>query len=263
MRNSNKRNASSVKFNKSPKKTFLKTKNRIVVGINSSIETLRIRPNQIVKAILKEGWHQNSKLKKIHELLKLNKINNIEIKSTNFLDNICKSHQGVYLEVKENAIFNFDDLKRNEKMTLLVLSKIEDPHNLGAIIRTSWLMGVKGIFIEQNHSVGLSPSVNKVACGGIEHVPVIFYKNIFNLVDDFKKQGFWIYGLDASGDSNIFDISINDKNVLIVGSENHRLKKGSIKLCDEVVKIPQKSNDASYNVSIAVAIALTFTIQKS
>ena len=143
-----------------------------------------------------------------------------------------------------------------------MLDGIEDPHNLGAILRTSWLTGVHGVLIPEDRAVGLTPTVHKVACGGVEHVPVEETTNFSNYAEDLKKKGYWIYGLSPRGKKSIFELDLPEKVVWAIGAEDKGMRVTTERLCDELVFIPQSSASASYNASVATAMALTETLRQ-
>jgi 23S rRNA (guanosine2251-2'-O)-methyltransferase len=144
-----------------------------------------------------------------------------------------------------------------EKKTILVaLDEITDPHNVGAILRSSWLMGVKGLLIPEHRAGGLTPSAMKVASGGAEHVPLLTVGNLQQELKYLKDKGFWIYGLAGEGKGELGQLRINEKVVWVVGSEEKGIRSSVRGVCDELVKIPQTSAEASYNASVAAAIAL-------
>ena len=142
---------------------------------------------------------------------------------------------------------------------VLALDGVEDTQNLGAVLRTSWLMGVNGIIIPEDRAVGLTASVHKVACGGAEHVP-IHRTNQFNTpFEHLKKAGFWVFGLSHTAKRSIYDLQIPEKVIWVLGAEDKGLRTTTEKACDELVYIPQVSPTASYNVSVSAALALAET----
>ena len=166
-------------------------KQRKVIGIHACKEVIKVRPGSIVSVFLKKDAEKNKNLQEIIKLLNSKKIK-FQTKPINFFDNISPSHQGVYLEVNSSPEFDNDLISKDEKQIYLMLDGIEDPHNLGAILRTSWLLGAKGLFIKKNRAASLTPTAHKVACGGAEYVPVIEETNLVNIINDFKDKGFWV-----------------------------------------------------------------------
>ena len=232
---------------------------RIVVGHHAIREAFHILPKTNRELWLKIGFESSPELREFEEIAQKAKIK-VQIKSEGTLDRFCSTHQGAAL-LKEGQP-QWDDSIAKDFSTCLILDGIEDPHNLGAIVRTSWLMKVDGIFIPENRAVQLTPTVHKVACGGVEHVPVQTCVNFAPTIQKLKEQGFWIFGLSHKAEKTIFDFKLPEKIVWAIGAEDKGLRSTTERLCDELVSIPQVSNAASYNASVATAIALTETFRQ-
>lgn len=145
---------------------------------------------------------------------------------------------------------------------ILVLDEIEDPHNLGAIIRTAETAGVCGIIIPKRRSAGLNSTVAKVAAGAVEYVPVARVSNISAAVDELKDNGFWVYGADMDGQS-LYDTDISGKIALVIGSEGHGISRIVREKCDFIVSIPMFGKINSLNASVAAAVIVYETVRKN
>ena len=145
---------------------------------------------------------------------------------------------------------------------ILVLDEIEDPHNLGAIIRTAEAAGVCGIIIPKRRSAGLNGTVAKVAAGAVEYVPVARVSNISAAVDELKDNGFWVYGADMDGQS-MYDTDISGKAALVIGSEGHGISRIVREKCDFIVSIPMFGQINSLNASVAAAVIIYETVRKN
>jgi 23S rRNA (guanosine2251-2'-O)-methyltransferase len=229
---------------------------RVVMGTHAVLEVLKVRPKKVAEAWIKKDWASSSDLLDLKEKLSKLRIKIIE-KEPSVLDRLSPSHQGAVLFVTGAPEFDLQKLKNIDKGIIVYLDGLEDPHNLGAIIRTSWLMGVKGIVIPEDRAVGLTPSVHKVACGGVEHVPIFTTNQFGPSLAELKESGFWVYGLAAKGQQHLYQLSLPEKMVWIVGSEDKGMRVQTEKQCDELVKIPQISDTASYNASVSAAVALS------
>ena len=226
---------------------------RWVVGNHAIIEVLKVHPKKISRAFFQQGWESLYQQKNIFDKVKSLGIK-IEEKAKGFLDQIYSHHQGSALIVEGRPELKQDD--QTQFSQVLFLDGIEDPHNLGAICRTAWLMGAHGIFIPEDRAVDLTPTVHKVACGGVEHVPIIPETQFKSRVESLKEQGYWVYGLSHKATKSIFDCKYPQKIAWMIGSEDKGLRTTSEKLCDELVFIPQAAAEASYNASVATAMAL-------
>jgi len=239
---------------------------RKVIGLHSCKEALKERsPLELKNFYVKENWEKSSPLK---QLVSLAKAKNIEAKVTSEkqfrrLLNESSSqgapqnsiHQGALLEVEHQfKEIKFEDFK--EDATVLILDHIQDPRNLGALLRSSWLMSVTCVFMSAQKTVGLSPTVIKAASGAIEHVPVFKKHNLKTLIKDLKKHSFWIYALSPNGKKSLWEENLKGKKAFVLGTEHTGLRPSLEKECDELLSIPQKESSASYNVSVALGITL-------
>lgn len=234
---------------------------RVVIGTHAINEVLRVRPRQVKGMWLRQGWGSSGDLREMHDLAQVNKLK-VDIKPDGVIEKFGASQQGAAVFVDGAPEFRMQELAKFEKSMVLMLDGIEDPHNLGAIMRTSWLVGAHGVLIPEDRAVGLTPTVHKVACGGVEHVPVEETTNFAKYAEELKKQGYWIYGLSPRGKQSIFELELPDKVVWAVGAEDKGLRVTTERLCDELAYIPQASSSASYNASVATAMALAETLRQ-
>jgi 23S rRNA (guanosine2251-2'-O)-methyltransferase len=234
---------------------------RVVIGNHAINEALRTRPHQVKGFWVRQGWENSTDLREMYELAEKSRIKP-EVKPSSAIERFGPSEQGAALFVHGAPTLDVEGLKGHDQSTVLILDGIEDPHNLGAILRTSWLTGVHGVVIPEDRAVGLTPTVHKVACGGVEHVPVKETTNFAGFAERFKQQGYWIFGLSPRGKKSIFDLELPEKVVWAIGSEDKGLRVNTERLCDELVFIPQASASASYNASVATAMALTETLRQ-
>ncbi len=226
---------------------------RKVVGHHSCEEVFKVRPKAIKAMTLKKDYQNSEFLSDFYQRAQKIKIP-VKLVAPQELDRICEGHQGIALDVNESPELDFKKLAQKEKSLIIALDGVEDPQNLGNIMRTAWLMGADGILITENRSVGLTPTVCKIASGGAEHVPVDSYNQLIQAFDKLKEIGFWIYGLSEKSEKPTFGIEMAEKTVLVAGSEMKGLKPQTLKACDELVKIPQTDASASLNVGTSVAL---------
>ena len=143
-----------------------------------------------------------------------------------------------------------------ESSTIVVLDSVQDPHNLGAIIRTSEAAGATAAVIPERRSAGLSEATTKAAAGALESLPVVRAKNLGRALDRLKEAGFWLYGLDAAADADYDAIEYADHCCLVMGNESRGLRAKVSERCDFHVRIPLSGSVESLNVSVAAGIAL-------
>ncbi len=168
-------------------------------------------------------------------------------------------HQGFGAIVKEYQYSDIETLikKSNKRKVFLALDGIEDPHNLGAIIRSCDAFSIDGIIIPKNRSVSINETVAHVSTGAIEYVPICMVNNLANTLNNLKKRNFWIVGTDASASSLADDIDKTLNVIVVIGSEGFGISKTVKNICDYYVKIPMTGHVNSLNASVSCAIILS------
>lgn len=139
---------------------------------------------------------------------------------------------------------------------VIVLDGVEDPHNLGAIIRTADAAGAGAVLVPERRAAGLTETVAKAAAGALEHVPLARIGNVSQTLEDLKKRGFWIYGVDERGEQLYTAIDYAVPSVFVLGGEGHGLHQQVRKHCDAVIRIPMAGAVSSLNVSVATGVVL-------
>ena len=179
------------------------------------------------------------------------------------LDTMCDglNHQGIVARVTPFKYCEVNDIledaKRKEQQPFIViLDEIEDPHNLGSIIRTAELCGVHGIIIPKRRNVGVTSTVYKCSAGAIEHMKIAKVTNINATIDMLKEQGIWIYGADIDGKDYSYNTDFSGPCALIIGSEGKGISSLTLKKCDLLVKIPMIGKINSLNASVAGGIMM-------
>ena len=239
----------------------MRSSKRQVIGLHACREVQRVRPESIQEIWLKTGYESSSELKSWALFAKKVRLP-LKVLGVANLDKVGSGHQGICLTVRSEPEISMVSL-REEKPTLLVaLDQIEDPHNLGAILRTSWLMGVLALIVPDRRSAHLTATVAKVACGGAEHVPLWVVPQLSEALKNLKDDGFWIFGLDANEGKTLWDLEMPQKVVWVVGSEESGLRSTTKKQCDETVRLYQVTKEASLNASVASAIAIAETVRQ-
>lgn len=228
---------------------------RVSIGIHSIREALRVRPQQVLRLIVRQDWQSSKDLQGLVNEARRHRIP-IEEQSPGFIDRFGTQNQGVVCEISGRPTIDPSVLGSGVRSTIMALDGVEDPHNLGAILRTAWLMGVEAVLVPSDRAVGLVTTVHKVSCGGVEHVPLIEVSNLSNALLDLKEKDFWVFGLAAGGNKSIQEMTLPPKIIWVLGSEDKGLRATTAKVCDELVSIPQLDNAASYNVSVAAGVTL-------
>lgn len=150
----------------------------------------------------------------------------------------------------------------DDNVTFVVLDGITDPHNLGAILRTAAAMGINAVIAPKNNSVGLTPTVRNVACGGAEMLPFIPVSNLARSLRELKDLGIWIYGADANSDNLLTSVKFPNKIAMVFGGEHNGVKRLTRELCDEMLQIPLSNGMDSLNVSVAAGMFIYQAMQR-
>ena len=179
------------------------------------------------------------------------------------LNRMCGSdrHQGIALSAPFCEYVSIEDIlnkasEKSEAPFIVIADGIEDPHNLGAILRTADAVGVDGVLIPRRRSCPLSATVAKTSAGAVEYVPVARIGNVAQTIRDLKEKGFWIVGADMDGTADYFDADLTGATVLVVGSEGRGISRLVRESCDVLVKIPMLGKINSLNVSVAGAVLM-------
>lgn len=212
------------------------------------------------KKISKAYLYKNSK--EIDLINYLNK-HNVKIKYLEKyeMDKIVEGlHQGIILDIDDYDYVDIDLLTNLENPLLVILDHLEDPHNLGAIIRTCEAAGVDGIIIPKDRSVEVNGTVYKTSVGTVESVKIARVTNIVNTMNDLKKQGFWITGTDMEG-TNYKEIDYKGKCAIVIGNEGKGMSKLVKDNCDFIATIPMYGKTNSLNASVASGIIIYEAVQ--
>jgi len=169
-------------------------------------------------------------------------------------------HQGLVLRVAPFAYTDLDDVladrAEDAPLFLLMLDGIQDPQNLGALIRSAACAGAQAVIIPKDRACGVTPVVEKASAGAVETLPVIQVTNLVQALERLKQAGCWVYGLDGEADKDIYQTDLRGNLVLVIGSEGEGLRPLVRKQCDGLLSIPQYGGVSSLNASVAGGIVL-------
>ncbi|MGL5633951.1 MAG: 23S rRNA (guanosine(2251)-2'-O)-methyltransferase RlmB [Sarcina sp.] len=239
----------------------------LVEGRNAVIELLKSGRTTIEQIFIANGKIEGS-ITKIIALAKEKKVMIKEVDRKK-LDSLSETnaHQGVIAQITPFKYSEVEDIleyaeSRNEKPFIIILDELEDPHNLGSIVRTAELCGVHGIIIPKRRNVGVTGTVYKTAAGAIEHMKIAKVTNINNEIDKLKAKGVWVYGSDIRGTEFSYNVNFSGACALIIGNEGKGMSKLTAKKCDLLVKIPMIGKINSLNASVAGGIMM-YEVMKS
>jgi 23S rRNA (guanosine2251-2'-O)-methyltransferase len=222
-------------------------------GINPLLEALRSSSLRVTKVFVQKDTER----KRIAEVVKLARSRSVPVVwvPKRRLDLMEKHHQGVVALFSPKAFTSVESILSGSKTPfLLLLDGVEDPQNLGAIIRTAEGAGVDGLILPERRSAGLSDVVSSVSAGALEHMKIARVKNIARSMDSLKSKGLWFVGAEGGSSSHWFDFDYTVPLGLVFGSEGKGLRPLVREKCDRILSLPLRGEVASLNVASAAAV---------
>lgn len=234
--------------------------NYIIEGRNPVLEALD-SGRDINKILVTDGNKEGS-IKKIIAKAKdmgviISYVDRQKLNSLSTSDN----HQGVIAfvaahEYKELSVLLNEIEESDEDAFLIILDEINDPHNLGSIMRTADAVGAHGIIIPKRRAVGLTPIVAKTSAGAIEYVPVCRVTNIARTIEELKERNIWVAGADMSGEQSHYNSNFKGNIAIVMGNEGKGISRLVKEKCDFLVNIPMQGKVSSLNASVAASILM-------
>ncbi|SCN47036.1 23S rRNA (guanosine-2'-O-)-methyltransferase rlmB [methanotrophic endosymbiont of Bathymodiolus azoricus (Menez Gwen)] len=232
-----------------------------IFGVHAAQSALDYSPEKINQAWVDQK-RQDERLQGLVKGLGQRGIN-IQKADRKQLDSLSKgaNHQGIILEVEMPAMHSENDLKSvvesaKQVPFWLILDHVQDPHNLGACLRTADAAGVQGVIVTKDQAVGITPTVCKVACGAAETVLVYQVTNISRTIAWLKEQGVWVVGAAGEAEKTIYETDVNMPIALVMGAEEKGMRRLTREQCDFLVKIPMQGSVESLNVSVAAGVLI-------
>lgn len=227
----------------------------LIFGRNPVKEAIRAK--RVLKVYISEGLTDRSLLQMLTDSF-IPKV----VKSNGDLNAMSGGgvHQGIVAEIKPYEYVSLDYLlhecEGEHNPTLVILDGINDPHNMGAVLRNCDIFGVKGVIVSKHNQVPLNSTVAKTSAGAINYVPVALVGNINQAIQKLKDSGFWILSADGSGNTSYLDVNYDIPVALVIGSEGKGIAPLILKNSDYIVKIPMYGKVNSLNASVASGILL-------
>ena len=233
---------------------------RVVYGINPVREALLSSPDDVEKVCYSS--RDKAPIKDILSICRRSGIKTFQDQKEK-LDKLSEveSHQGVVAVVADFKYCHLEDIidawrGSSEKAFILILDGIQDPHNLGAIIRTAESAGLHGIIIPSDRAASVTSTVEKVSAGAVEHMKIAKVTNIARAIDELKGRGVWVAGAEADEGLSLYDADLDVDLALVVGSEGKGMRPLVKQKCDFIFSIPMKGMVNSLNVSVSAAISI-------
>jgi 23S rRNA (guanosine2251-2'-O)-methyltransferase len=234
-----------------------------LTGIHAVKEALEA--NRAFDRIVIARGRQDTRMEEIVQLARQKNVS-VHFEDRSQLDRLAdsKDHQGIVGLVAARAAANLEDILdaankgagRGEKGLIVLLDGVEDPHNLGAIIRTALAAGAHGVVIPERRAAGLTDTVARASAGAIAHLPVAKVTNLARTMEELKEAGYWLVGLDERADKNYSEVDYNSPIGIVLGGEGQGLHELTRKRCDFVVSLPTTGPVKSLNVSVAAGVIL-------
>ena len=240
----------------------MRTDTEILCGRQPIIETLRAGKRRLIRAFTADNVKASPETGQINGLLAGAGIQLVSVKREK-LDEITENanHQGYAIEVSGYPYVDqreiSDKLQNADKALILILDHIQDPQNLGSILRTAECAGVDAVIIPEDRAVQITPAVVRASAGASEHIAVCKVVNIVQSMERFKKAGFWFYGLESvEAAKPVSEVKYSAKSGIVTGSEGEGLSRLVLENCDFLVKLPIRGKISSLNAGVAAGIAI-------
>ncbi|MGL5244634.1 MAG: 23S rRNA (guanosine(2251)-2'-O)-methyltransferase RlmB [Sarcina sp.] len=238
----------------------IKNREDLVEGRNAVIELLKT--DKTIEQLFVANGKLEGSINKIIALAKEKKIvvKEVDRKKLDFMSE-TGAHQGVIAQITPFKYSSVEDIlsyaeKKGEEPFIVILDELEDPHNLGSIVRTAELCGVHGIIIPKRRNVGVTGTVYKASVGAIEYMKIAKVTNINVVIDELKSKNIWVYGADISGKDYSYETDFSGACAIIIGNEGKGMSKLTKTKCDKLVKIPMTGKINSLNASVAGGIMM-------
>jgi 23S rRNA (guanosine2251-2'-O)-methyltransferase len=232
----------------------------VVFGINAILQLLQNRPEKILVLYVSSERHD----KRIDQIIALAKSNDLDVQRIDRkkIDQwfAGQNHQGIAAKIAQNKALGEADLKRlvesTDKPLFLVLDGVQDPHNLGACLRTANAAGVTAVIVPRDNAASITPIVRKVASGAADLIPFVQVSNLARALRELQQLGVWMVGTSGDAEQSIYQVDLTGSIAIVMGAEGEGIRELTRKHCDFLAYIPMLGQVESLNVSVATGICL-------
>jgi 23S rRNA (guanosine2251-2'-O)-methyltransferase len=228
----------------------------LIRGVHAVYEMLASGRQPIERIHVSRAAHSG----KVKEIISIARARGVPVRNEEraVLDRMARGelHQGVIAVTSSVEYAPFETLFKSEKPIVVVLDGVEDPHNLGAVIRTAEACGASGVVVPERHTAPLSAAVVKASAGASAYLPVVRVKNLVGALDELKERGLWVAGVDVAGTQDWTSFDFTVPVALVLGGEHEGLRRLVREHCDVLVRLPMLGKIASLNVSVAAGAVL-------
>ncbi len=232
-----------------------------IYGLHAVNAVLHTQPERIDTLYIQQG-REDTRMQAI-VLQAQQQVVTLVSKTRQQLDDLVpgKNHQGVLASCAQGVTYTEYDLQllvqhAQPAPLLLILDRVQDPHNLGACLRSADAAGVHAVIVPKAHAVAVTPAVRKVACGAAETVPLVVVSNLARTLRQLQEYGVWLYGACAEAEQRLYAVDLTGPAAVLLGAEGHGLRELTRKHCDTLFAIPMAGTVSSLNVSVATGICL-------
>jgi 23S rRNA (guanosine2251-2'-O)-methyltransferase len=236
-------------------------KRTVIYGLNSVLAALRAADGRVIRIWL-DAARDDGRAREVLEVAGRDGLK-VQRCGRSALEKVCGTphHQGAALEWLAPAVGTERDLRglaesEGDALLLLVLDGVQDPHNLGACLRTADGAGVSAVVVPRARAVGLTPTVCKVASGAVDSVRLLSVTNLARTLRELQRQGVWVTGFDERAQGSLYDTDLRGALALVLGGEGSGLRRLTRERCDRLVRIPMTGKIESLNVSVSAGVAL-------
>ena len=231
-----------------------------IYGVHAVQTMLKASPQRVIEVHMQAG-RTDDRLQKIHNLVEKHGIHKQLVGVKKLDSRVSGSHQGVIALCRPGETLDESLLLKlfeqyGSQVFFLILDGVTDPHNLGACLRSADGAGVHAVIIPKDNAVGLTPVVQKVACGAAESVPLVPVTNLTRTIKKLKSLGIWVVGTTGNAGQTIYETNLSGPITLVMGAEGVGMRNLTTKQCDFLANIPMKGQVGSLNVSVAAGICL-------
>jgi 23S rRNA (guanosine2251-2'-O)-methyltransferase len=237
-----------------------KTVTRVICGFHPIEEALR-QGTRTLGALYLTAGRDSSRARRLAELARSRglKIKHVDTRTLDRMTD-AGNHQGVAATVEakgaRDIVEYLGEIEGARTALVVVLDGVQDPHNLGAVIRNCSLNGAGAVILPKDRTTGITPTVEKVAAGALEYVEVVRVGNLAAALRKLKEERFWVYGADPGGDVELQDADFRGRAAIVVGEEHRGLRRLTKEHCDSLVRIPSTGRVAAYNMATATGLFL-------
>jgi len=229
-----------------------------IYGIHAVEAALRNQPENVLQVFIQQGRNDN-RIKKIVDIAKNSGVSLQSITNDKLKEKCPKArHQGIVAEIRhsKSGSVSLEDVLEKESVLLLVLDEVQDPHNIGACLRTADATAVDAVIVSKNRSPALTPVIRNVASGAAETVPYIMVSNLARAIEKIKDSNVWVIGTSGDADQTIYETNSSRRLALVMGSEGKGMRRLTREACDELISLPMQGSVESLNISVATAVCL-------